>query len=68
MKQPQGCIKNVSQGEYGLFPVFFDLQLLLCDLEVPIRKFAPDEFVNLTSGLAILEGLEEALHIADQRV
>ena len=45
----------------------FNLHLSLGNLHIPIGKVRPEEFINLPSGLTVLESLKKPLDIADER-
>ena len=70
VQQAQGNIEDARQrirGACGLVclpPSLF----LLGDLHIPVGEIGPDELVDLPPGLAVLEGLEEPLHIPHQRL
>ena len=66
MQQPQGHIEHTRQRICSLRIRVFHLQLFFGDFHIPIRKVAPDELIDLPSCFAILEGLEEPFHIADE--
>ncbi len=67
MQQAQGHVEDARQrigGASGSGTAFG--QLLLGDLHIPVSKVRPHELIDLASRLAILEVLEQALHVTDE--